>query len=46
MNLVNEEDTWNKLGNTVINVSVDDFVDLESELLGDFGLLGSINLAH
>jgi hypothetical protein len=46
VHLIDEEDTWYKLSNTVINVFVDDFVDFESELLGDLSLFWSVNLSH
>lgn len=46
VDLVDEEHSWHQLSNTVIDVLVDNFVDLKSQLLGDFGLLRSVDLAH
>ncbi len=46
VDLIDEQDTWNKLSNTVIYVFVDDFVDFKSEFLGDFGFLWSVDLTH
>ena len=46
VDLINEEDSWYKLCNTVINILVHYFVDLKSKLLCDFSLLGSVDLAH
>jgi len=46
VDLINEQDTWNELSDTVIYVFVDDFVDFKSQFLGDFGFLWSINLTH
>ena len=46
MDLIDEENTWYKLGDTVVNVLVNNFVDFQSQLLGDFGLLWSVDLAH
>ena len=36
MNLVDEDDTWNDLCNTLVNIALDDFVDLSTEFIGDF----------
>ena len=46
VDLIDEEDTWNKLSNTMIDILVHNFVDFKAELFGNFGFLGSINLAH
>jgi len=46
VHLVNEEHAGHKLSNAVVDVFVDDFVDFESELFSNFGLLGSVDLAH
>ena len=46
MDLIDEEDTWDQLCNTVIDVLVHYFVDLKSKLLSDLGLLWSVDLAH
>lgn len=46
VHLINEKDTWNKLGDTVIDVFVHNFVNFESQLFGDLGLLWSVDLAH
>lgn len=46
MDLIDEENAWNELSDTVIDVLVDNLVDLKSELLGDFGLLRPVDLAH
>jgi len=46
VDLIDEQDTWNKLGNTVIYVFVHNFVDFKSQLLSDFGFLWSVDLTH
>ena len=46
MDLIDEQDTGDKLSNTMIDVLVNNFVDLKSELLGDFSFLGSVDLTH
>lgn len=46
VNLIDEEHARHELGNTVVDVFVDDFVDFETELLSDLSLLGSVDLAH
>ena len=46
MNLINEEDTWHELSDTVVDVAIDDLVDLETQLLCDLSLLWAIDLGH
>ena len=46
MNLINKQDTWHEFCNTLIDISVDDFVDLSSEFISDFCLFRFHNLAH
>ena len=46
MDLIDEEHTWHKLSNTVINVLINDLVDFKTKLFGDFSFLGSVNLTH
>lgn len=46
MDFIDEEDTRDEFGDTVVDIPVDDFVDLEAEFLGDLGLLGPVDLAH
>ena len=46
MDLIDEEDSWDELGDAVIDVSIDDFIDFESKLLSNFSLLGSVDLRH
>jgi len=44
--LIDEQDTWNKLSNTMVYVFVNDFVDFKSQFFSDFGFLWSVDLAH
>ena len=46
VNLVNEEDTWHKLGDTLVDIAIHNLVDLEAELLGDLGLAGFEHVVH
>ena len=46
VDLIDEEYTWNQLGNTVIDILVNDLIDFKSKFFGDFSLLRSVNLAH
>jgi len=46
MNFIDEENSWDEFGNTLINVFVDNFIDFSSELFSNFGLLGLHNLSH
>ena len=46
VDFVDEEHAWHELGHSLIDVLVDDFVDLFSQLVGDFSLLGLDELTH
>jgi hypothetical protein len=37
MNLIDEDDPWNDLCDTLVNIALDDFVDLSAKFIGDFG---------
>ena len=36
MNLIDEDDSWNDLCNTLVNIALDDFINLSAKLIGDF----------
>ena len=46
VNFIDEKNTWYEFSDTMVNVTIHNFVNLESKLLRDFRLLWSINLAH
>ena len=46
VHLINEEDTWNELRDTVINIAVHNLINFETQLLCDLSLLRSVNLGH
>lgn len=46
MNLIDKEHTRHEFSNTVIDIFIDDFVDLETEFLSDFSLFRSVDLGH
>jgi len=35
MNFIDEDDTWNDLCDTLVNVALDDFVDFSAKFIGD-----------
>ena len=35
MNLIDEDDAWNDLRNTLVNVTLDDFVDFSAKFIGN-----------
>lgn len=36
MNLIDEDDSWNDLRNTLVNIALDDLIDLSAKFIGDF----------
>ena len=42
MDLIDKEDARNKLCNTLVNISINDFVDLPSKFISDFCSIHSI----
>ena len=46
VDFIDEEDSRDQFGDSVVDVFVDDFVDFLSELLSDFSFLGLHDLAH
>ena len=46
VDLVDEDDAWDDLCNTLVNIALDDFIDLSSKLLGDFGPATLDETAH
>lgn len=46
MNLIDEEHSRDKFSNTLVDVSVDNFVDFASEFLGHFGFFRFHDLTH
>lgn len=46
MDLIDKKYTWNQLGNTLVYVSVDDFIDFTSEFVSDLCFLGLHDLSH
>ena len=46
MDLIDKEDPRNEFGDSLVNIAVNDFVDLCSKFLGDFGFLGLHDLPH
>lgn len=44
--LVDEEYTWDKLGDALVDISADHFVDLLSQLICDLGLFRFHELTH
>ena len=46
MDLIDKEDAWNKLCNTLVNISINDFFDLTSKFISDFCFLWLHNLSH
>jgi len=36
MNLIDEDDSWNDLCDTLVNVALDDFIDFSAKFIGDF----------
>lgn len=46
MHFIDEQDSWNKFSNTLIDVLIDNLIDLLSELISDFGFLWLHDLAH
>ena len=46
MDLIDKEDAWNKLCNTLVNISINDFVDFPSKFISDLCFLWFHNLSH
>ena len=46
VDLVDEEHTWHELCNAVIDVLIHHFVNLQSQLLRNLSLFGSVDLTH
>ena len=46
MNFIDEENSGNELGHTIVDILVDDLVDLSSQLVGYFRLLRFHQLTH
>ena len=46
MYFINEKNSWNQFGYSLVDIFINDFIDFLSEFFGDFSFFGFHNLAH